>query len=149
MLIDVTAVLKDLKGNPLRSNEMEPKRDADGEKIPRCGADGAQLMDDAGDPIWEMEPAALTLRDVILTGLGYLDQPNQNRAPDPNGKEKVRRYMLMQQVYQADGTVAIEAKDVDLIKNMIAKTFPSPLVVGQAFDLLDPGDSAEGPKAVN
>jgi hypothetical protein len=53
------------------------------------------------------------------------------------GKDHVRRYVLAGKV-RAGGELAIEADDIVLIKERIAKLYASPTVVGLAWLLLDP-----------
>lgn len=147
MEIDLTPVLKDMKGNPLLTNELDKKLDDDGNPIPICDAEGNQGTDPNGDPLWQMDRKPLTLRDAIINGLNYTPAPNQQGAPSTDAKDKMRRWKLMLKIDAAGDTIALEAEDVTLIKEGINKAYPAPIVYGQACDLLDPVDDPETPEA--
>ena len=59
-----------------------------------------------------------------------------------SGEEKCRRFMLATKIYDGDGFVEIGTKDIELLKDMIAKNYP-PLTVGQAWNILDPHEAEE------
>lgn len=55
-----------------------------------------------------------------------------------SGKEKAKRYALAMLVHQSDGDgLDLGIDDVALVKRLIGKNY-SPLVVGQAWQILDP-----------
>jgi hypothetical protein len=74
--------------------------------------------------------------------LNYSPPPNQQQSSQ-DAKDKMRRWKLMLKVDGAGDTVSLSVDDVALIKDMINKNYSSPLVYGQACDLLDPVDDDE------
>lgn len=54
------------------------------------------------------------------------------------GEEKARRSYLAIEIYKAKNEIELEVDDVKLIKDRIGKIYSSALVVGQAWELLDP-----------
>lgn len=66
---------------------------------------------------------------------------HQIKKPEElTGEEKAGRFILATKIYNGDGSdglVDIGTKDIELLKNLIAKNYP-PLTVGQAWSVLDP-----------
>ncbi len=61
------------------------------------------------------------------------------RTPEKlDGEEKCRRFELARKIYGANGEVDIGTKDIELIKELLARTLPTNLIVGQAWAVLDP-----------
>ena len=61
------------------------------------------------------------------------------RPEDKNltGEKKVKRYHLAMEIYKTKGKIDLSIDDIKLLKDLIGK-MPSPLIVGQAFNILDP-----------
>ncbi len=59
-----------------------------------------------------------------------------------SGEEKCKRFMLATKIYGGSGQVDIGTKDIELLKDLIAKHYP-PLTVGQAWAILDPNGGEE------
>jgi hypothetical protein len=57
-----------------------------------------------------------------------------------SGEDKFKRFTLAMRIKDG-GEVPISAEDIALLKKLIGKVY-SPLVVGRAFPLLDPGERA-------
>lgn len=55
---------------------------------------------------------------------------------ETSGEEKVKRFRLAEKVYDG-GEQELSVDDVALLKKLIGKIYP-PLVVGRAFEILDP-----------
>lgn len=108
------------------------------------------LVDLDGDPIkeWkklpgEEKPVAVdvTLKKIVCDALLA---PVEGEKFD--GLESVRRYALARKVYAAKGSINLTAEDTSLVKRLVGLRY-APLVVGQAFELLDPAvDTAKGKK---
>lgn len=88
-----------------------------------------------GEPLKEQYED--TVRDVTLASIAtnallanYEDEKNLS------GDDKVKRFKLAQQINDADGEVEVTAEQISLLKMLIAKGY-SPLVVGQAYDILE------------
>lgn len=75
-------------------------------------------------------------RDVTLRliALAALNVPDATQPAD----EQIRRGLLAQTIYKGVGPIALDAKDTELLKTLIAKRGYPPLVVLQAFQQLDP-----------
>lgn len=76
----------------------------------------------------------VTLGDISVRSLMAIVQDEQNLA----GEEKFKRFVLAMKIKDG-GEIAVSAEDVALLKKLIGKIY-SPLVVGRAFPLLDPGE---------
>ncbi|MCP4674323.1 MAG: hypothetical protein GY854_02155 [Deltaproteobacteria bacterium] len=98
---------------------------------------GKQLKDFEGNPILDGKldtkgnPSKLTLRKVCVNAL---------TAPESgiSGEDHCHRYQLAMQIYQTDKAMSVSVEDIALIKRLISNAYPSPLVVGQALEMLDP-----------
>jgi len=58
------------------------------------------------------------------------------------GEEKLRRFMLATKIYDSKDPVDIGTKDIELLKGLIAKSYPE-LTSGQAWLILDPNGGEE------
>lgn len=54
-----------------------------------------------------------------------------------SGEEKVRRATLAEDIFRADGEIDLQIDDIKLLKDLIGE-MGSPLIVKQAWDILDP-----------
>lgn len=86
--------------------------------------DGTAIKDGAKD---------LTLCNVATTALLAPE-----RGEELSGNEKMKRFLLAERIYQADGEVKVSAEEVVLLKTLIAKHF-SALIVGRSYRLLEGG----------
>jgi len=68
------------------------------------------------------------------------------KSEEISGEEKVKRFMLATKIYNGDGLVYIGDDDIKLLKNLVSKDYPSSLIVGQAWEILDPHEAAENKK---
>lgn len=59
-----------------------------------------------------------------------------NAQDKTKAEDKVKRFKLAQQLHEAK-SVKLKVDDVKLIKDLVGEAF-GPLVVGQAFEMLDP-----------
>lgn len=97
---------------------------------------GSKIKDLKGDEI-KSGDVVLTLGVVCTTALLSAHEADQAVG----GNEKVRRFKLAMAADQQQ-EVDMKAEDVALIKSLVARHY-APLVVGRAFDLLDPSDFKE------
>jgi len=70
-----------------------------------------------------------TLKLAIVNGLLASTQKQDS------GIEKVKKYELARKVY-ANDEVELDENEIKLIKDCVGAAFPSPLIVGQVFNLL-------------
>jgi hypothetical protein len=90
--------------------------------------DGTAIVDDKGK---EMD---LTIRTVIINALM---SPRADKQ-DETGVDKVKRAELARRVLQdKDGSYKYTAEEIALMKELINKNYPSPLVVDQAWRALE------------
>lgn len=82
----------------------------------------------------------LTLAAVATSAL----LANHQDERDLSGTDKVTRYKLAQRINDADREIEMSAEEVTLLKTLIGKAY-APLVVGQAFDLLERDPYAASP----
>jgi len=121
----------------------------DGTVIPK-GPDTTE-KDAAGKEVMKKSPP-LTLRIVCVnvllnTGLDQIVCPQCkfliNKPEKLTGEEKAKRFIFATKIYGAVGLMDIEKEDIKLLKNLVAKRYPSPLISGQAWAILDPHEAEE------
>jgi len=100
----------------------QPIRDLGGAPLTTPGRDG--------------QPHELTLKVVLLTALLHTD-PQGGNADEP---EKLARYELAKKIYR---TEELEMDDSLLgnLRALVNSAYPSPMIVGQANELLRPNET--------
>ena len=96
----------------------------------------AEILDMWAKPI-PIEPGSgrvMTLRFCIVEALGAAYPGEENLT----GDERVKRWSLALRI--RDEAPALRAEDVVLIKRLVNKRWPQPFVIGQIFELVDPGE---------
>ena len=89
----------------------------------------------SGDEIKEGD-APVTLGAIAINAL-LAAYPSEQ----PTGDEKVQRWRLAQKIFAAGESLDIRSEDVVLIKRLVGIAY-APLIVGQAFDMLEYGSTA-------
>jgi len=89
----------------------------------------------------EKEGKPFLMRTVCINALLEPHQDDKNLT----GEKKAERYHLAMEIYKTKGKIDLSIDDIKLLKDLIAK-MPSPLIVGQAFDILDPPKKEIKPK---
>lgn len=92
-----------------------------------------------GELLRDEEKHIITLGDICVSFLAGVSQKEQSLS----GKEKMQRYQLAMKINAAmedTGELEIKAEDVTLLKNIIGEK-GTPMVVGQAWTMLDPAES--------
>ena len=100
----------------MKINVAQEIKDMDGKGFPTKNADGVDEN--------------LQLRDVIIRGLG---QPEQQIEPG----EAIIRYRLAFKIKDAD-EVDLKSEEITKIKGLICKVGYTPIITGQAIDMMDP-----------
>jgi len=100
--------------------------------------DFSQVMKDLDGKAIRDGEAELTLRSVTVNALMTL-LPDERSL---GGEEKARRYTLGMKIHKAKEPLELKAEQVTLVKKCVGGVY-TPLVVGQAFHLLD-NDTGEG-----
>lgn len=61
------------------------------------------------------------------------------RPPEKlTGEEKCERFELARKIHNSNGIIDLGVDDIKLLKILTAKALPTNLIVGQAWELLDP-----------
>jgi len=119
----------------------------DGKVIPELPDE----VEKKGDKELKKKYPPFTLKSACTTvllnsdmGLCVCPQCNAEvKVPEEiTGEEKLKRFLLATKIYAGDGSVEIGTKDIELIKDLIAKSY-LPLICGQAWQILDPGETEE------
>lgn len=95
----------------------------------------AQLFDLDNNPIVGPDGKNITLGKISADSLLMLSDDDRAMT----GEEKVARYELAKRVLH--GTLALKAEEIAKLKSTIGKHY-APIIVGQAWKLLDPVESA-------
>jgi hypothetical protein len=91
-----------------------------------CDLDGGDIpVKLAGDAV-----DALTLERVVVSALL---QPSDKMS----GDEKYTRYTLMRKLHGAQSPVDLTVDEVSLIKRIVGESQYTPLITGQAWDILE------------
>lgn len=93
---------------------------------PITNLDGSQPVGTDGKPV-DMRLSTICINALLAT------YPDEQSLP---GTEKLRRYGLARAI-QENQKIDLSAEDVALVKKLVEKQY-GPLVVGQAWGLLDP-----------
>lgn len=105
--------------------------------------DGNQKKDERGVPLFK-KGKDFTLRtvcrNVLLNPPVDIDQRTGKPKEIP-GEDKQDWYELAKAINQSDGLYDFSAEEITLLKDFINKKYPSPLIVGQARQVLDPTGS--------
>lgn len=122
MEVDFSQKLIGYDGKPVKSRDEETSTDAEGKEVRK---------------VVEKE---IDLKTVCINSLMFFDQ-----RENLTGDDKFRRHRLANKIYESakeKKAVTIAAENIVLLKQQIAKVY-SPLVVGPAFEILDPEGSKE------
>ncbi len=84
---------------------------------------------------------SLALKTVIVNALVNAGEEKIG------GTEKIARYSLAQRVHAATGDIDLSAEEVAKVKALVDSTYPSPLVVAQAWLILDPPGETKAKKS--
>jgi|GEM_PF-3797832 len=91
--------------------------------------------DKEGNPIFKN--VGFTFKQACENALLVEKRDPQGRGKPISGSEKVHRYDLAIQIHKAKDEIDLCVDDVKLLKDLIAE-IGSPLIVGQAWAILDP-----------
>jgi len=95
-----------------------------------------QEMD--GSPIQVSGKPPMTLKDVITGSLLSIARNPQTGQPEQESeKDKFDKYELVRKIRDKKIEVDLKAEEVALIKKLIGKHQVSPLIVGEAFEMIE------------
>ena len=86
-----------------------------------------------GEDVKDEKGVVLTLGELSCNLLVGMQEDDKNLS----GLAKVKRYKLAQRISGAKKPVELEAEEITLLKDLFGKN-ASPLIVGQAYEWLDP-----------
>jgi hypothetical protein len=90
-----------------------------------------------GEGLKDSEDKPFLLRDAAVAALDSVTDETRKLE----GQEKYRRGALASRIYGAKEPIALDVDEVKLVKDLIGKVY-GPRIVKEAWDLLDPKDSA-------
>jgi hypothetical protein len=136
MEIQLSTVIRNIHGNPLKGNELVDKVDENGE-VERDGQGNAL-----------QERKDLTLADVLIEAYLTPETTADGRNRPLVAKENLHRMQMARKIdANQGGSMQIEVEEVAKLKELISKAWGAPLVAGQAIELLDPPKPKDDEKA--
>lgn len=139
MKIDFNYKFKTLKGDVIPERDDEVEKDKDGKEI----------IKKKSPPFTLKTACTNVLLNPRLEAVTCPRCKTEIKKPEElTGEEKARRFLLATKIYDGNGLVDIGTKNIELIKDLIAKNYPSNLVVGQAWGILDPHEAEEKKKEI-
>jgi hypothetical protein len=120
---------------PRKINLLYKFIDLEGKSIPKSTE--PEEKDENGKVTKEAVVIPFLLKDVIIEGLTAVDPPGSQGAKPIDASEKMKRWNLTKKVYDSD-TIELTSEEITLVKEQINKRYPSPLIVGQSIEQLDP-----------
>jgi len=131
--IDMNYKFKNLLNKVIREKLMDEDEET-----------GNPRRDEWGNILFKMG-GPFTLRkicvDVLIASPPELDD-RTGRPRVLSSDKKIKRYELLRRIHDTDGLVELSAEEITLLKSLINRKHENPLYVGQAFDILDPMESA-------
>jgi len=133
MKINFNTSFKNLDGTDIPERPDEVEKDKDGKEVIK-----------KKHPPFTLKTVCVNVLLNEKIGLCVCPQcRTEIKVPEElSGEEKTNRFMLATKIYNGDGAVDIGTKDIELLKDLIAKNYP-PLTVGQAWNTLDPPEAEE------
>ena len=133
MTIDFNYSFKGLDGKDIPEGPDEVEKNKDGKEIIKKKS-----------PPFTLKTACVNV--LLNSRLAQIVCPQckfQIKKPEElTGEEKLKRYKLARKIYDSKDHVEIGTKDIELLKELIAKGYPE-ITSGQAWIALDPGGTEE------
>ncbi len=137
MKIDVNYKFLNIRGKVQRETEVEkdkndlPIRDKHGNLVPKLGP-------------------PFTLRSACLNVLVNPPVDSDSRTGKPTEQSAEHNIMLAElarEIYKSNGLIDLSADDIKLLKGYINKRYnQNPLIITQAYEILDPTDAEKKKK---
>ena len=96
--------------------------------LEEAGVKFSSLFDDLGQPV--------TLKKVCIDVLNP-PETNDRGERKEGGEARYKKAQLLRKIYEANNDISIDVKETALIKDLIAKSTYSNIILGQAFDWLE------------
>ena len=91
-----------------------------------------------GTPVQQAGKPPMTLKDVIISSLLAIKRNPQTGMPEAEDeKTKFDKYELIRKIRDKKTEVDLKAEEVALIKKLISKHQHSPIIVGEALEMLE------------
>ena len=97
-----------------------------------------QMQEVDGSPVQVTGRPPMTLKDVIINSLLSVKRNPQTGQPEiEDEKTKLDKYDLIRKIRDKKLEVELKAEEVAAIKNYISKHQPSPIIVGEALEMIE------------
>lgn len=132
MKVDINYKIRTLDGDEVPKNQ----------RVPILDKNGNQAIGKNGKFRWhKSEP--FTLRIICERTLSEAEmetdpRTGQQKVVQIPGEKKSERWELAKRIHASDGVIDLQSEEITLLKELINKKYPSPLIVGQAREALDP-----------
>lgn len=146
MKIDFNYKFKTLKGDVIPEREDEIVKDKDGNVVK--DKDGKETKKKSPDFILKTACTNVLLNPGATEIVCPRCKTQIKKPEELTGEEKARRFMLATKIYNGENPIDIGTKNIELLKDLIAKIYPSNLIVGQAWSILDPHEAEEKKKEI-
>lgn len=138
--VNFTTVFKTFKGETMRLNDISQTL---GRLVQTCqeffdGKTEKEAFKSAFDSVLEDNPE-LTLRDVCLTAIA---NPQQG---EKDGTKKFRKGLMARMIAKND-VLELAAEDITLLKQTVNEAYATPLIVWNAWSILDPRANEQNPR---
>ena len=97
-----------------------------------------QMQEVDGSPVQVTGRPPMTLKDVIINSLLSVKRNPQTGQPEiEDEKTKLDKYDLIRKIRDKKLEVELKAEEVAAIKNYISMHQPSPIIVGEALEMIE------------
>ncbi len=79
----------------------------------------------------------MTIRTVCVNALDHIPFDATGRKKEIENKEKLKRGLLAEKIYKAEGSIELQIDELALIKKLVGET-NDPIIVSQVYPIIDP-----------
>lgn len=83
-----------------------------------------------GTPLLDENKKEVILKNVLVNALMNVG------ADEGSGEDKLKRYLMSQNIFNATDSVELSAEDISKLKELVGKGY-GPIIVGPVFQLLE------------
>lgn len=97
-----------------------------------------KLQEETGADIIISNRPPMTLKDVIINSLLAVKRDSRTgQLEEENEEKKLQKYDLIRKIRDKKQEVELKAEEISLIKGLISKHQASPMIVGEAFEMIE------------
>ena len=97
-----------------------------------------KMQEHDGSDVIAGDRPPMTLKDVIIASLLAVKRDlRTGQAEEVPEKDKIQKYDLIRKIRDKKLEVELKAEEVSLIKGLISKHQASPMIVGEAFQMIE------------